>query len=206
MGADLVLIWIGWMLAGGSPGPATMAIAGTAMDRGRAAGLAVSGGILAGSACWGIAAAAGLSAVMVANAWAFEVLRFAGAGYLLFLAFKALRAAWAGRAAAPGAAMSGDAARLFAKGMALHLTNPKAILSWGSIYTIAAPPGAGPADLAWYFAFFYAGSLVLFPSYAVLFSSAGVVRAYRAAKRWFDLAFAGVFGAAGVGLLTARVQ
>ncbi|MBT8408749.1 MAG: LysE family transporter, partial [Alphaproteobacteria bacterium] len=64
------------MLAGGSPGPATLGIAGTAMASGRRAALAFALGILAGSASWGIAAALGLSAVMLANVWLFEVVRY----------------------------------------------------------------------------------------------------------------------------------
>src|SRR3546814_5718993 len=48
---------------------------------------------MTGSLTWSIAAAAGLSAIMLANAWAFEALRYAGAAYLLFLAFKSARAA-----------------------------------------------------------------------------------------------------------------
>lgn len=203
---ELALIWIGWMLAGSSPGPATLAIAGTAMERGRASALAVSFGVLAGSACWGIAAAAGLSAIMLANVWVFEVIRYLGAGYLLYLAIKAARSAWAGATAASGNPFKGDLRVLFAKGAALHITNPKAILSWGSIYAIAAPAGSTPTDLIWYFCFFYAGSIMIFPTYALIFSSAGITATYTRAKRWFDAAFAAFFGAASLKLLTTRLQ
>lgn len=194
------------MLAGGSPGPATLAIAGTAMERGRAAALAVSLGVLAGSASWGIAAAAGLSAVMLANIWVFEVIRYAGAAYLLYLAVKAAKSAWVGGAAGKGTPFSGGLWTLFLKGTALHITNPKAILSWGSIYAIAAPANAAPIDLVWYFCFFYAGSIMIFPTYAALFSSHRVTLAYARAKRWFEAAFAIFFGAASLKLLTTRLQ
>ena len=92
----LIALWIAWVAAGGSPGPATMSIAGTSMQSGRRAGMFMAFGILFGSACWGLAAAAGLSGLMLANAWAFEILRYAGAAYLLWLAVKAARSAWAG--------------------------------------------------------------------------------------------------------------
>ena len=100
---EFVAIWIAWLLAGGSPGPATMGIAGTAMTSGRAAALAFALGILAGSASWGVAAALGLSAIMLANAWAFEVLRYVGVAYLGWLAVKALL-----RAAQPASAVLGS--------------------------------------------------------------------------------------------------
>ena len=90
---EFTLFLIAWGLAGASPGPATLAIASTSMNRGRAAGLAVAAGIVAGSATWGIGAALGMSAVMLANAWAVEILRYVGAAYLMFLGFKALKSA-----------------------------------------------------------------------------------------------------------------
>ncbi|WP_299780928.1 LysE family translocator [uncultured Roseobacter sp.] len=199
-------IWVAWLLAGGSPGPATMGIAGTAMSAGRTSALAFALGILAGSASWGIAAALGLSAIMLANAWIFEMIRYAGALYLGWLAFKALRRAASPQGAAMGTPFSGSGRTLFMKGAAIHITNPKAILSWGSIYAIVAPPDATPAMLFGYFALLYAGSILIFIGYALLFSSAKVVRAYARAQRWFDLAFAGFFGFASFKILTARLQ
>ena len=60
----LAALLAGWALAGGSPGPATLAISGTAMGQGRRAGLTIASGIVAGSASWGIAAALGVAALM----------------------------------------------------------------------------------------------------------------------------------------------
>lgn len=202
---EFMLIWVGWLMAGGSPGPATLSIAGTAMQRGRGPALIVSLGILAGSASWGIAAALGLSAIMLANAWVFEIVRYFGAGYLLWLAIKALRSAAKPSGAMSGTPFSGGAKTLFAKGMALHITNPKAILSWGSIYAIVAPAGASVADLFGYFGVLYAGSFLIFIGYAFLFSSPWIVAGYGRARRWFDFAFAGFFGFASVKILTAKL-
>ncbi|MEE9429019.1 MAG: LysE family transporter, partial [Paracoccaceae bacterium] len=92
-GIEFAIFYVGWMIAGGSPGPATLSIAGTSMEQGRKSGLIFALGILVGSASLGLAAASGMSALMLANAWVFEVLRYVGAAYLLFLASKALRSA-----------------------------------------------------------------------------------------------------------------
>lgn len=204
--AQFAAIWIGWMLAGGSPGPATMGIAGTAMASGRRSALAFALGILAGSASWGMAAALGLSAIMLANAWVFEMIRYAGAAYLGWLALKALRRAVSPDGAAMGTPFSGGPRTLFMKGAAIHLTNPKAVLGWGAIYAIVAPNDATPAMLLGYFGLLYTGSILVFIGYALLFSSANVVRTYARARRWFDLAFAGFFGFASFKILTARLQ
>jgi len=201
-----VAIWIAWLMAGGSPGPATMGIAGTAMNEGRGAGLAFALGICAGSAAWGIAAALGLSAIMLANAWVFEVIRYVGVAYLGWLAIKALRRALTSNEVALGNPVTGSYGTIFAKGAAIHLTNPKAILSWGSIYAIVAPSDASLLMLLGYFGLLYAGSLLIFIGYAFLFSSARMVRTYRRARRWFDLAFAGFFGVASYKILTVRLS
>ncbi|MCB4378921.1 LysE family translocator [Synechococcus sp. MU1644] len=206
MGAEFAAIWIAWLLAGGSPGPATMGIAGTAMSAGRASALAFALGILAGSASWGIAAAVGLSAIMLAHVWVFEIVRYAGVAYLAWLAFKALKSAWHGGDTPVGTPFSGSVRNLFLKGAAIHITNPKAILSWGSIYAIALPADAQPAAIFQCFAYLYAGSILIFIGYALLFSNARIVAAYRKARRWFELAFAGFFGFASYKILTARLQ
>jgi len=206
MGPEFMAIWIAWLLAGGSPGPATMGIAGTAMSSGRSSALAFSLGILGGSASWGIAAALGLSAIMLTHVWVFEIVRYAGVAYLAWLALKALKSAWQGGDAPVGTPFSGTLQVLFLKGAAIHITNPKAILSWGSIYAIALPSNASPAAIFQCFTYLYAGSILIFVGYALLFSSARVVAAYRRARLWFELAFAGFFGFASYKILTARLQ
>ena len=204
--SGFVAIWFAWLMAGGSPGPATMGIAGTAMNEGRTAGLAFALGICAGSAAWGIAAALGLSAIMLANVWVFEVIRYIGVAYLGWLAFKALRRALSSDEVGLGKPVTGPLGTIFAKGAAIHLTNPKAILSWGSIYAIVAPSDASLAMLLGYFAMLYAGSLMVFIGYAFLFSSARMVNVYRSARRWFDFAFAGFFGVASYKIFTVRLS
>jgi len=204
--ATLVAIWFGWILAGASPGPATLGIIGTSLESGRKSGLAFAFGILAGSAAWGLAAALGLSAIMLANAWIFEIVRYAGVAYLLWLAIKALKSAWQGDGATNETPFSGDARSLFLKGAAVHITNPKAILSWGAICAIVAPADASLLNLLGYFGLLYLGSIIVFLGYAVLFSSQRAARIYARSKRWFNLAFAGFFAFASVKILTAELR
>ncbi|MEP6267375.1 MAG: LysE family translocator [Paracoccaceae bacterium] len=198
----LTVLLIGWMAAGGSPGPATLAISGTSMQQGRAAGLTIALGILFGSATWGVAAGLGFSAVMMSNVWLFEMLRYVGAGYLMFLSLKSLRAAW--RDQPP---LSAEVPRrgLFIKGALLHLTNPKAIFSWGAIYAVALPADAGAGAVWSLFAWLFCASIIVFCGYAVLFSASPVALAYTRAKRGFDVCFGVLFGLASLKVLTARL-
>lgn len=204
-GYEFVLFYAGWMLAGGSPGPATLSIAGTSMNYGRKSGLIFALGILAGSASLGLAAAFGMSAIMLANAWVFEVIRYIGAAYLFYLATKAFRSAMRPNSAMLIKSHGGSARRIFSRGLLIHLTNPKAILTWGSIYSIILPTGSNTAEVFQMFGILFAGSIVIFLGYALLFSSPRIVQGYQRLRRGFDMLFAVFFGAASLKLLTMRL-
>ena len=203
---ELVLLYVAWLIGGGSPGPATLALASTGMARGRKTALALALGILVASACWAVAAAAGFSAAMLANAWLADALRYAGAAYILWLAIKSIRSAMKPGAPKLAAAMPPEPRKAFWGGVTLHITNPKAILSWGAIYAIAVPPGSGVETLIGMGLFLYTGSILIFVGYALLFSTETAMRRYAAARRWFEAAFGLLFGGAAIGILTARTS
>lgn len=203
---NLPLILIAAFLATASPGPATLAIAGTSMTFGRRYGLALAAGVVSGSWMWSLAAALGLGAVMLANAWAFEFLRYFGAGYLLYLAWKsACSALKPTTVKTPGMTVS-SLRNAYGKGLALHLTNPKAILFFGSLFSIGVPPGSSPHDLALVIGAVGLQSLIVFLGYALLFSTEPIVAGYARLRRWFEAFFALAFGAAGLKILTTKIE
>ncbi|PTX57300.1 threonine/homoserine/homoserine lactone efflux protein [Litoreibacter ponti] len=204
-GWEFALLLVAWAVGGASPGPATLAIAGTSMERGRPAGLAVAAGIVCGSASWGVAAALGMSALMLANAWLVELLRYVGAAYLIYLGAKAIRSSMTDKPLARVQAKRGDLRALYVKGLLLHLTNPKAIFGWGAIFAIAVPPGSDPAVIWESFAALLAVSNIVFFGYALLFSTGAFVRGYQRMRRWFELGFGVMFGFAGFKILTTRL-
>ncbi len=204
---EIVLLLIAWMVGGGSPGPATLAIAGTAMRRGRAAGLAVAGGIVTGSACWGIAAALGMSALMLSHVWLFTALRYVGAMFLIYLGYKALWSAWKNGNSADTTGLTDTSLRkLWTKGALIHLTNPKAMLGWGAVFAVAVPADASPTLIWQTFSMLITASAIVFFGYGLLFSSERMIRAYGRARRWFEATFGMLFGAAGLTLLFTRGQ
>ena len=203
---NLALILAAAFVATASPGPATLAIIGTSLASGRKFGLAVASGVTTGSFVWSVGGALGLSAVMLANAWVFEVLRFAGALYLGWLAVKVARSAISPKRAAPAQVAATSLGRAYVKGLSLHLTNPKAILFFGSLYSIGVPPNVSPDALLLVICSVGLQSFVLFHSYALLFSLTTVARRYERLRRWFDAAFALAFGAASFRILTARLR
>ncbi|MBL8830777.1 MAG: LysE family translocator [Rhodospirillales bacterium] len=202
---NLPLILMAAFMTSASPGPATLAIAGTSMESGRKHGLALAAGIMTGSLIWSTAAALGFGALMLANAWAFEIIRYVGAAYLLYLGFRSARSAM--RAGDPHVSVvTGTFGKIYAKGLALHLTNPKAILFFGSLYAIGLPPDATPTQIVTVVAAIGTQSFLIFHGYALLFSNRAMTRTYQHLRRWFDSVFALAFGYAGIKVLTARLQ
>ena len=202
---NLPLILLAALVASASPGPATLAIAGTSMGSGRASGLSLASGITIGSLMWSVSAALGLGAVMLANAWMFEVVRYFGAAYLMFLAYKSARSALSRKDIATKP-MTGSKSRLFTKGLLLHVTNPKAILFFGSLYSLGIPVGSSIGDLAIVIIAVGIQSVLIFHGYAILFSSKAMTRVYLRLRRWFEGTFAIGFGAASFKIITAKIQ
>jgi threonine/homoserine/homoserine lactone efflux protein len=203
--AELILFWFAWAMSAGSPGPATLSIAGTSMTNGRRAGIIFSLGISVGSACWGLAAALGMSAIMMANVWLFETVKYLGAAYLLFLAVKSLRSALSHKSELAQRAYGGTSRQIFTKGALIHLTNPKAVLGWGAIYAIIVPAQSTVMELLAMYAFLLSASIFVFVGYALLFSTSRIVGIYKRMHRVFEFVFAGFFGFASIKILTTKL-
>ena len=200
------LILAAALLASASPGPATLALSGTAMAQGRVPALWLAFGITTGSLVWSVAAAFGLSAIMFANVWMFQLMRYVGAAYLLYLAVKSARAALHPGAVQPVSLGAEVGRRMYLKGLALHITNPKAILFFGALYAVAVPADASPGVLFAVILVVGLQSTIIFHGFALLFSSEPIARLYFKARRGFEALFAIGFGAAAAKILTARLE
>jgi threonine/homoserine/homoserine lactone efflux protein len=189
-----------------TPGPDMALFLSKTVAQGRLAGLVTLAGALSGILIHSALAALGLSALLAASATAFDVLKFAGAAYLLWLAWQALRhrggltldAAASARLSYP---------RLYATGLGVNLLNPKVILFFVTFLPqfVAAddPQAAGRLGfLGVYFIVLAAPSCSLMVLAADRI--AGLLRASPAVMRGIDWLFAGVMGAFALKLITAR--
>jgi threonine/homoserine/homoserine lactone efflux protein len=198
---DLAIAFAVYAVATASPGPATLAIMGSALAEGRARALALAGGVMAGSVAWGLAAAFGLAVVLHEIAWALVALKIAGGLYLLWLALRAARSAL--RPGPPPVPRRGRGPA-FRIGLGIHLTNPKAVLSWAAIMAIGLPAEAGAAHLALLLGGCAGLGALIFGGYAVAFSAPPLARGYARARRAVEAALAVLFGAAGIRLIAGR--
>ena len=109
-----------------TPGPAVLFIIARSVDQGRLAGIASVLGIEVGSLVHVAAAAFGLSAVLMSSALAFELVKYLGAAYLLYLGLHKLlvKEEVDPQRSAPRLPRS----RLFYQGFIVNLFNPKTAL------------------------------------------------------------------------------
>lgn len=204
---QLLLVFAAYVIAAGSPGPSNMRIMGVAMHQGREAALMLAAGVVTGSMFWGLMAATGISAILTRYAEALIILKIFGGLYLLFLAIKAGRAALvsdevAARTTPVEAASSGFS--LYRRGLLMHLANPKSVLAWIALVTLGLGPGATWHTVVAILSGCAVLSVVVFCGYALLFSTAPMVRLYRRARRWIEGVLAVFFGFAGLRLLLWR--
>ena len=108
------------------PGPAVLYIVTQSIEHGRNAGLVSMLGVQAGALVHVAAAAFGLSALLVSSATAFNVVKYAGAAYLVFLGLRKLLARE--RFETTGERPPRRLDRLFAQGVVVNVLNPKAAL------------------------------------------------------------------------------
>ena len=104
-----------------SPGPDMAFTLATSASRGPRAGLGAVAGIAIGGAIWTVAAALGLAALVATSDRALDVVRYAGAAYLIWLAIQAVR----NLDSAPAGHASRSASRAFRRGLTTNLLNPK---------------------------------------------------------------------------------
>ncbi|GAA3128728.1 LysE family translocator [Streptosporangium carneum] len=76
------------------PGASTAVILRQTLREGRGSGMAATLGNETGILLWGLAAAFGLSALVLASEVAYDVMRVAGAAFLVFMGVQSLRNAW----------------------------------------------------------------------------------------------------------------
>ncbi|MFF9484555.1 leucine efflux protein LeuE [Streptomyces sp. NPDC014676] len=116
------------------PGPNSLYVLSVAARRGVRSGYTAAAGVWCGDAVLMTLSAAGVASLLQGNAVLFGIVKYAGAGYLTWLAVGMLRAAWGmwrtrrdkDVTEAPVAAPPGE--RPFRRALVVSLLNPKAIL------------------------------------------------------------------------------
>jgi threonine/homoserine/homoserine lactone efflux protein len=126
-----------------TPGPNMIYLVSRSITQGRRAGLVSLLGVAAGFAVYLAAAAAGLAAIFLAVPIAYTFLKLAGAAYLLYLAWQAVRPGGTS-VFAPRPLPVDPPSRLFTMGLVTNLLNPKIAVLYVSLLPQFIDPERGP--------------------------------------------------------------
>lgn len=186
-----------------APGIGVIYTLSTTMGGGFRAGFWAALGCTIATVFHMIVAMAGLAAVLHTSAILFQIIKFAGVAYLLWMAWAVLRdrGGLSVRAAEPE-----PPARLVRRGILLNILNPKLPLFFMAFIPQFMPSGAGLAKLIELGAGFTAITFVVFMGYVAL-AATGRQRllASEVAMIWLRRAFAASFAALGLKLATERI-
>ncbi len=189
-----------------TPGPDMTFFLGQTLAAGRTRGVAALFGAMTGLCVHAMLAAFGLSALLVASAEAFTILKIAGAVYLLWLALQAIRHG-SMLQLAQGDAPPQSLRRVFLTGVGINLLNPKIVMFFLTFlpqFVSASDPQASGTLL---FLGLYFNALCLpicLPVILMADRFTGALRRSPRIMRAFDWMFAGLMGAFALRLLLAR--
>jgi threonine/homoserine/homoserine lactone efflux protein len=163
LGASLALLLV--------PGPAVLYITARSANQGRLAGLVSVLAIETANFLQAVAATLGLSALLLSSALAFDVVKYLGAAYLIYLGLRKLFAR--AEAAESGAIKQESLSRIYWQGFAINMLNPKTALFYFAFLPQFVDPAKGnvTAQTLLLGAIFVGMALVTDSLYALLASS-----------------------------------
>ena len=125
-----------------TPGPDNLFVLTQAAQRGKMAGIAVTFGLCTGLLVHTSAVALGVAAIFQASAFAFSLLKYIGAAYLLYLAYLSFVAGAEGDGGRQSQNLSFR--RLYGRGIIMNVTNPKVSLFFLAFLPQFTDPNLGP--------------------------------------------------------------
>ncbi|MBI1495162.1 LysE family translocator [Halocynthiibacter styelae] len=187
-----------------APGPDNVFVLTQSAMNGRVAGLFVTLGLCTGLLFHTTAVALGVAAIFQTSEIAFTLLKFAGAGYLLYLAYKAFRA---GSTAIEGERAEASLKSLYLRGLIMNITNPKVAIFFLAFLPQFARPEFGPLipQLMILGAVMAVSTILVFGSVAIGAGSLGDwLKARPSAQIWINRVAGLVFVGLAAKLITAQ--
>lgn len=189
-----------------SPGPDFFFVSQTAISRSRKEAMMGVLGITCGVMVWAGVALLGLNLIIEKMVWLHTIIMVGGGLYLCWMGYQMLRGALKkeNHAAPEPQVELAKSGRSFMKGLLTNLANPKAIIYFGSVFSLFVGDNVG-ADARWgIFLMIILETLAWFTVVASLFALPTMRRGYQKAAKWID-GFAGtLFAGFGIHLIISR--
>jgi threonine/homoserine/homoserine lactone efflux protein len=193
------------LLLGISPGPDNLFVLAQSLVGGRRAGFMITLGLCTGLLVHTTAVALGVAAVIKTSSVAFMALKMAGAGYLLYLAWRAFHAAGIKTAQAAGDRLT--SIQLYRRGIIMNVTNPKVTMFFLAFLPQFINPDSGPVfpQVLLLGAAFVVATLIVFNTVALLAGWIGErLSRSTAAQAWLNRLAGMLFAGLAIKLLLTR--
>jgi RhtB (resistance to homoserine/threonine) family protein len=196
---DFVVFLLAGITLNLMPGPDTMYIIGRSIAQGRRAGLLSALGISTGCLVHTTAAAFGLSAILVASAFAFQLVKWAGALYLIYLGAQMLFGRTSEGQAGTGEVPQADLWTVYRQGLITNVLNPKVAVFFMAFLPQFVAPAQASSPLPFLFlgcVFIFTGTLWCVVLASLAARASGAIRAssslFRIVRRATGLLFVGL--------------
>ncbi|MCL6378962.1 LysE family translocator [Pectobacterium brasiliense] len=182
-----------------SPGPDFFLVIRNAARYPRAAAMMTAFGVICGVATHMAYCVAGLAVVITTTPWLFNVLKYAGAAYLIWIGIQALFARGGSKMDVSNLTQqSVSLKKAFLQGYLCNLLNPKATLFFLAMFTQVLNIHSGIGEKLWYAMIIWLLSLVWWPLLVVLLQSEPVRRGLAKVQKLVDKLLGTVLIALGI--------
>ncbi len=188
-----------------APGTGVIYTLAIGLGQGRWASIMAALGCTLGIVPHLLAATFGLAAVLHTSALLFQVVKFAGVAYLLYLAWQALKSD--GALAVRKEARAEAGWRIARRGALINILNPKLSIFFLALLPpfLSGTPATATAEMIWLGGVFMVMTFTVFVVYGVFAAAARdwLLTSARA-MRWLNRGFAAIFAALGARLALER--
>ncbi|WP_318372403.1 threonine export protein RhtC [Enterobacter sp.] len=189
-----------------SPGPDFFFVSQTAVSRSRKEAMMGVLGITAGVMVWAGVALLGLHLILEKMAWLHNIIMVGGGLYLCWMGYQMLRGALKKEepsASEPQIELA-TSGRSFLKGLLTNLANPKAIIYFGSVFSLFVGDNVGSAERWGIFVLIALETFAWFTVVASLFALPSMRRGYQRMAKWIDGVAGALFAGFGIHLIISR--
>ncbi|WP_312984529.1 threonine export protein RhtC [Atlantibacter sp.] len=189
-----------------SPGPDFFFVSQTAVSRSRKEAMLGVLGITAGVMVWSGVALLGLHIILEKMAWLHNIIMVGGGLYLCWMGYQMLRGALK-KSDAPAHEPNIELARggrSFLKGLLTNLANPKAIIYFGSVFSLFVGDNVGSSERWGIFLLIALETFAWFTLVASLFALPAMRRGYQRMAKWIDGVAGALFAGFGLHLIISR--
>ncbi|NIF50288.1 threonine export protein RhtC [Enterobacter sp. Ap-916] len=189
-----------------SPGPDFFFVSQTAVSRSRKEAMMGVLGITAGVMVWAGVALLGLHLILEKMAWLHNIIMVGGGLYLCWMGYQMLRGAFKKEVKseeAPKVELA-SGGKSFVKGLLTNLANPKAIIYFGSVFSLFVGDNVGSAERWGLFVLIAIETFAWFTIVASLFALPKMRRGYQRLAKWIDGMAGALFTGFGIHLIISR--